>query len=237
MSGKKFILILLGFVFGSIALYLTWQGHEQEKAAAKRDAMVALFGGGGAAVTPPPSASNQNSTMFGSDFWKAGVPERAIDDSVDMQQNEGDDGILEKTSEGNPINPQTGVPFTDAVMEQFNSIRKKFPNNSIIPKRMSAEDAQQAQAEQENLSRIQMNLTRNEATPDEINQYYDYQVKMTNDRLELINYVLAEQGDAMGAEIKAKYTEVLDMNKKQLEAYEAARSNALGTGGAPAQMK
>lgn len=232
-------LVKPALIFGGVILvsiYFMFSSGEPENDSGDTSnsddqALSALFGGGSGSSESGGSVGGgmegESKSIFESGFWESGVPENVSED-MSPETEEDDNGILEPVSEGNPINPQTGTPYTDAVMKQFDSLRKKFPGNSIIPKRLSPEEKAEEDNIKNKISEIQRKLSQREASEDDINFYYDRQSKQVNDRLELLSYVLEKQGDKMSDEIQSKYKEVLAMNKKQVERNEEARKQALG---------
>lgn len=221
---KKKILIGLSIFFGFILIYFLFgtssNNSESEK---EKNALSALIGGGAGTAR---DAANSDGSMFGSNFWEAGVPDKAIDTS-NVESSGNDSGILDPASEGNPINPQTGQPYPDSVMNQFSSLREKFPKNKLIPSRLTPEQKAEEDNKKIEISKIQGKLAAGQADVNDINSYYDYQGQAINDRLELLNYVLESQGDSMDDDIKAKFTNILELNKKQKEQNEASRNQAL----------
>jgi len=136
---------------------------------------------------------------------------------------------LEKVSEGNPINPQTGLPYTDEQMEQFDKLREKFPNNSLIPKRMTPQEKKAQEDKQRRILEIQSKISARKANAEEIQEYYEYQKKPIQDRIELLRYVLEKLEDELPEDLKNQYKEVLKMNEKQLESLEEQKNTVLKT--------
>jgi hypothetical protein len=187
-------------------------------------ALAALFGGSSRAPAP------RERSIFESDFWRTGVSDKPIPDEPGRPpRKEGEPDLLEPTSSGNPINPETNQPYSDAVMEQFSELRKKFPNNSIIPHRKTDQETRAEEQERVTTFALQSKVFQGQASGEEIDKFYDYQSKGIKDRLELLDYVLQEQGNAMSPEIKSQYEKILTMNKNQMQSIEEARTRAKST--------
>jgi hypothetical protein len=182
--------------------------------------VLALFGGN------PAKARPEQESLFQSEFWRQGVSDKPIADDGPGAKRGDEPDLLEPTSEGNPVNPETGRPYSDQVMEQFSELRKKFPNNSIIPRRRSPEDVRKEEADRAEIYGMQTRIFQNKASPEEIDRFYDFQAKGIQDRLELLEYVLAEQSATMSPDIKKKYDQIVSMNKNQLQSFEEARKRA-----------
>lgn len=200
-------------------------GSRSSAAAAESNGALAaaLLGGSNARSKP------QQRSLFESDFWKTGVSDKPIADDGRPGRREGEPELLEPTSAGNPVNPETNQPFSDAVMEQFSELRKKFPNNSIIPRRRSDDDIKAEEKQRQEVFALQTKVFQNQATKEDIDTFYDYQSKGIRDRLELLDYVVKESGSEMSPEIKAKYDQILQMNRNQLQGFEEARKRAHAT--------
>jgi len=230
---KKVYVIYFGFCGALTVLFLLSAGGGGSSGSSSRDdesaAAVALLGGG---TSSRQNLTHEDKSIFDSSFWNAGVPEGGIEDTPESPgKNDADPELLEPANPNNPVNPQTGQPFSDAVMQQFDELRKRFPNNEIIPKRRSPEEKAAEEKARQDLYAVQSLVVQGKATREQITQYYDFQAKPIKDRLELLDYVLKEQGDNMSAEIKDQYEKILEMNRKQLAAFEESKQRALGGGG------
>ncbi|HBS03478.1 MAG TPA: hypothetical protein DEA96_00840 [Leptospiraceae bacterium] len=114
-------------------------------------------------------------------------------------------------------------------MSQFDTLRKKFPDNTVIPQRMTPELKAQKEQRRQEIYQIQTRIVKKEASEAEVNEYYDYQQKALNDRLELIDYVLNKADANMSDDMRKKFEEVQQMNQRTLKSYEDARKRALNT--------
>lgn len=216
-------LILLLVIVLIYQMFSNSGNHKGSSGNSARDegqALAAIFGGGGNNSSP------SDQSIFDSKFWNAAVPNKALETPQD-DSGGSDTGLLEPASEGNPRNPQTGQPYPDSVMRQFDTLRKKFPNNKIIPSKLSDEEVRKENEERNDMAAIGNLIAQNQAGESDINRYYDYEAKKVEDRLELVNYIIQEQGEAMSEDIKSKFQNVLEMNKNQKAANDKARQNAL----------
>jgi hypothetical protein len=219
------------FIFFSIVVALSIFFTKPEKSTTDdedKKALALLFGS-----SKDSSFSNNNrninrsKSLYDSDFWKQGIKEVPIEET--SKNNEEEPEILEKVSEGNPINPQTGLPYTDEQMEQFDKLREKFPNNSLIPKRITPQEKKEQEEIQRRMLEIQSKISIRKATSEEIEKYYEYQKKPIQDRLELLRYVLDKLSDELPEDLKNQYQEVLKMNERQLESLEEQKKALLRT--------
>jgi hypothetical protein len=218
-SNLKYIIIGLILV---ISLYFIFSDSDSEKNSEEKPddtaALSALFGGG----DPSAAAKRKGDrSVFDSDFFKN---HSNTGESGDDSESGDEPDILDPASENNPVNPATGQRFTDSNMKQFDELRSKFPNNDIIPKRMTPEEKAAADAKKARVEEIRLAMSKSSASKDDVELYYQVQSKPINDRLELINYVIEKQGDNMPADIKEKYEEIRKMNQTQMDNFEKAKA-------------
>ncbi|MBU44721.1 MAG: hypothetical protein CMN76_15975 [Spirochaetaceae bacterium] len=217
------------------AITIVWSAPSDEPDLSEADlAAQSLFGmdsGNSNRNSNPVQRSNEpGNSLFDSGFMESGVGDSDLPDRPEARQRQyGDPEILDPVSEGNPINPQTGQPFTDRQMSQFNALREKFPDNSVIPQRMTPELKAQKEQRRQEIYKIQTRIVKKEASETEVNEYYDYQQKSLEDRMELIEYVLNNPNTDMSDEMRKKFEEVKQMNQRTLKSYEDARKRALNS--------
>jgi len=192
------------------------------------DAVMALMGGGSGGSSSGASArSREGRSLFESEFYKEGqLTERIEDPQSEEAPADGEPRILEAADPNNPVNPQTGERYTNAVMQTFDKLRDKFPGNDLIPKRISEEERQKDNKERQRILGLQAKIASGNASEEEVTDYYDAKAKPMQDRLELVNYVLDEKGGEMGDSIKQQYEKILKMSEDQLKAIEAQREMA-----------
>ncbi len=217
---------LIFFSFVSFVLILIFITKPETKSPEvendDKKALSLLFGGESSSKTSTKKSKNQS--LYDTDFWKSGITGEPIEEESKLEE---DTEILEKASEGNPINPQTGLPYTDEQMEQFDTLRKKFPNNSLIPKRITPEEQKAQEEEKRRVLEIQSKIVSRKATAEEIEKYIEHQKKPILDRLELLNYVLQELKDDLPDDLKKQYEETLKMNEQQLKSLDEQKNSLL----------
>ncbi len=216
---KKTDLFFIGFSIIIFAIILYSKPKEKiEETGEDKKALALLFGGTTESSDQISRKTKNNKSLYDSDFWKQGITNTPIEENISKPEEEPE--ILEKVSEGNPINPQTGLPYTDEQMEQFDKLREKFPNNSLIPKRQTPEEKKFQEEKQRKILEIQSKISVRKATSEEIQEYYEYQKKPILDRIELLKYVLEKLDEELPDDLKNQYKEVLKMNEKQLKQIE-----------------
>ncbi len=196
--------------------------------------VAAASGGGSSGGGGQPSGGGNAAdaqSVFESSFFLGGVPNKPIEDENRLRKQSQDSGdepeILDPADKDNPVNPQTGKPYTNSVMEQFSKLREKFPNNSVIPKKSSPEDKAREAEERKQMFGLQSLVAQGKADPEQITRYYEMRSKDIRDRIELLDYVMQSYGPKMSEQVKDQYTKILDLNKKTLETYYQQRDQAI----------
>lgn len=158
-------------------------------------------------------------SIFESSMWKSGIKENEWND-VTENQDDGDLEILEKPSEKDP--------FTEEQYRKFELIRKKMPGNSLIPKKMTPQERLADENKKMELHVIAGLIQNGEASPEEINQYYDTKVKEMRDRLQIME-LARKRMDGIDENSEAKKQLVVTLNylNTRLNTLESSRKTAL----------
>lgn len=222
------IFLLCALLLAGLMIYSSPDKSSSDSA---DDGALAILGaadsGSDRSSRPPLRNTDPGSSIFDSEYMQQGVGENNLPDQPGARADDSEPDILEPVSKGNPINPQTGTPFTDRHMAQFDKLRQKFPDNSVIPRRQTPELKAQMEEKRQAIYEIQTKIVKKDASTEEVNQYYDYQQKAMTDRLELINYVLDKDSEKISDEMREKLEKVKEMNQRSLKSYEDARTRAL----------
>ena len=215
-----FAVLIIGLLF-----YLFTGGSSEEDEASKKAKTAAanelsiLFGGGPGGE----SGNNENGSIFESDFYKSGNV------SYEEKTAESEDADGET-----PINPQTGKPYNPEAMAQFDELRKKFPTNSLIPKRLTDADKEAKTEMDKKIAAAANKVYSKTAKPDEIKIHYDNVLKQAFDRKEIIEYLINNRGMAAeDSENKDKVKEIYEVIQKQYKEAEDQRSKAFAEAGIP----
>jgi hypothetical protein len=224
MDIRKLFILSVGLM--SLILIYTFfssGGGEKKRKKLSADQLTLLLGGGS-------SSSDSNSEKKG--FRKN--PNSSVFDEGDFM-NVGIDKNYEDESSGNnpkgeaPINPQTGKPYDDETMEQFDKLRLYFPGNDLIPKRMTPEDKMAKEAAAREMARIAMALQSSKASQNDVIYYYGAQEKVLNDRVEIIEYLIDAQKEdnSFNKDNQIQFDKILDGAKEQLKILDTQKEEAL----------
>ena len=199
-------------------------GGEKKRKKLSADQLTLLLGGGSSSSSENNQdkkgfRKNPNSSVFDEgDFMNVGIDKNYEDDSS------------ANNSKGEaPINPQTGKPYDDETMEQFDKLRLYFPGNDLIPKRMTNEDKLARDNAAKEMARIAMALQSSKASQNDVIYYYGAQEKVLNDRVEIIEYLIDAQKEdnSFNKDNQIQFDKILDGAKEQLKILETQKDEAL----------
>ena len=93
-------------------------------------------------------------------------------------------------------NPRSGDLYTESEAKKIQYLAKKFPNNDLIPRPLGADELREREGRMKRYEEQGFRITSGEATPEEIEQYYEFKSKFFTDKVELLKFGLAaEKGD------------------------------------------
>lgn len=228
MGIQKKILFLSLSVLALLFLTILFSGDSEETERRKKEKSknaLALFGGGDGT----PKGTNRlgvrtedASSIFDSDYYKAGG--MRYEDEVASADGKNDGEI--------PINPQTGKPYPPEAMESFDELREQFPDNDLIPKRLTPEVKQKQEEFNQKFARASNSVFGGTAAATDVSFYYNHVMKQGKDRLEIINYLIESQGGD-DPEMDKKFDEILKNIKYQNEQIEKEANAAYQKAGLP----
>ncbi|MCB1178633.1 MAG: hypothetical protein KDK36_13695 [Leptospiraceae bacterium] len=157
-------------------------------------------------------------SIFDSDFASAGV-NYDYEYVEDNAENPNENMVV-------PVNPQTGKPYDNETMDQFEKLTLVFPGNSLIPKRMSKEEKAQKDQENTTYANATAAVLNKTASKEQVVMYYEKQEKTVKDRLEIIEYLIDAQDDDGNSEQTEQFQKILKGAKEQLENIEKQKTQA-----------
>ncbi len=165
----------------------------------------------------PMGLRGENSqSVFDSDFYSSGG----------FSYEEVKSGGLTDGVEGEiPINPQTGKPYPEEAMKQFDRLREYFPDNDLIPRRLTPELKAKQEMEAARMAEATRKVMGGTASKGDLDYYYGSLEKQAKDRLEIIEYLIDTQGGA-DEEMDKKFKEVLDGIKAQMAQIQEEKEEA-----------
>ncbi|MCB1143165.1 MAG: hypothetical protein H7A24_10305 [Leptospiraceae bacterium] len=224
MTVKKLYIVLIGLICIAIVFFM-FSGEDEAKknAKKKRNEQLSLLLGGGGSQPKENTGRGQRKTATSSvfddgDFMKVGISDNYEEDSSES----GDKGEI-------PINPQTGKPYDEETMEQFEKLSLVFPGNELIPKRITPQDKLDRENKAKEMTRIALAIQSNSANPSEISNYYESQEKVLQDRIEIIRYLvdLEKEDGPISSEQNIDFEKILKGAEEQLENLSNQKEQAL----------
>lgn len=219
---KLFIFVTLLAVV--LIAWFAFSGEDEEtkrkKEKARRD--VALLLGGSSKGSDSESVDNSikkdnEESIFDSDFYSVGkVDEVEMEDPSDYVPK----GEI-------PINPQTGKPYSEEVMQQFQQLRKQFPENDLIPRRLTPEEKEEKQKQKQLVNKAQAAIRSNKANLEEVNLYFDTKEKEMKDRLEIVNYLVDSLKEAGETDETGQIDKILKTTTERLAKLQEERESAI----------
>jgi hypothetical protein len=228
MKSSKFIIGIVLLFFGLVAIYFTFFSSSKKNISSrnvnlKKSNANSLFAvATGKAnpcleedgFTPKKGCRNHDVSLFDSEFMKP----TGLNYEEDLAQNP--DYVY-------PTNPQTGKPFDEEALAQFDELRKYFPNNDLIPKKLTkAENDQKAQKDN-NLIKASNAVGSGKYTLDEANIHFDSQRKNANDRIQIIEYLIDQQKEDGEIDKDGQFQKILDAAKEQGNQIDKQKEEAL----------
>lgn len=232
MKANRNVYIIYFALCGVLGLYLLFSGGsstaDSDFGALPEPGPGAMQGGGGLEgmlAGGMGGRGEMEGDLVDSEFFNE--HRAATEEKLEKVTDDGSPEILEPAHKDNPINPQTGLPYPDKLMKRFEELRKRFPGNEVIPRRLSPEDKEAARAERHRLFQIRDKVQSGRATEEEINEHFKHEKDGVQDRLEILEYIMERQNKHMSPKIKEQYDKILARNQKQMEQIENQRQAAL----------
>ena len=202
-------LIIVASVIGIFYFLFFFDGTTTKKKKLKSEELSFLFSGsspGSSSQSDEKIGVDRSKSIFDSDFYKTG--------KISFEEQENSEA--HPTPQGEvPINPQTGKPYSEEAMEQFESLREKFPGNDLIPKRYTPEAKAEKSRQDDKLAKISNAVINKTANNSDIKEYYKYQEKSVKDRLEIIEYLVQSQKESGEEDEGGQFQKILDSIKEQ----------------------
>ncbi len=224
MDTRKFFLIVgSGIILVLIILMFTPESSSSKKRKSRSEQISNLLAGGSGTDSIDPSSFKRgqriksDSSVFDSGFDKAGINTNFTDEE---NTTSSDSGTIV------PINPQTGKPYDEETMEQFDKLRLIFPENDLIPRKLTKEE--KAKKDQEDAAYAQATTAylNNSATKEQVLLYFNKQEKIIKDRLEIVEYLIDMQKEDGEYDKDGQFQRILDSAKEQLQNLETQKQEA-----------
>jgi hypothetical protein len=222
MTNNKGILGIVILVFLVIGYFAFFSGEKKKKKVESKK-LTLLLGGGGSgdgedgSLEKKRGRRNNNASIFDNGgFMKDGVsfPEEEVN------ANAANNGDI-------PINPQTGKPWEEDAMQQFDELRKLFADNDLIPRRTTKEEREKQAQLEEKWNKAQAAVNSGTYTRDDLDMHFSHQKKVIDDRLQIIEYLMEAQKEDGEVDKDGQFQKILDGTKDQMKQLETQRQDLL----------
>lgn len=218
---KKLTVIGLFFAFILLIYFLFSTGDKPKKEKMSENDMSFLFpsansgSGSGSQGNPMGLRDEDSKSVFDTDFYSSG---NFSYEEMETQKDTAPKGDI-------PINPQTGKPYEENAMKQFDRLREYFPDNELIPKRLTPEVKAEQEAKAQKFADATRKVMGGNPERTDLDYYYGNMEKQANDRLEIIEYLIDVQGGD-NPEMDEKFKQVLDGVKAQMAQLQSEKDQA-----------
>ncbi len=222
MTNNKGILGIVLLVFLVIGYFAFFSGEKKKKRVESKKLSLLLGGGSGGdgeegSYEKKRGRRNNNGSVFDSEFAKSGIPQT---------QYAEEEAFANAASNGDiPINPQTGKPWEEDAMQQFDELRKLFVENSLIPRRTTKEEREKQVQIEEKWNKAQTAVNSGIYTKDDLDTHFTHQKKVVEDRLQIIEYLMEAQKEDGEVDKDGQFQKILDGTKDQMKQLEIQRSD------------
>ena len=139
----------------------------------------------------------------------------------------------------NPINPATQSPYTNRDMQKFEELKSIFPENRVIPKRLTPEERAAHKQREDKLAvkfyeNVRIKVLKGELTQDEIDEYFTYRTRYTRDKIRLFQYALDNLPPDADPARKRRMEKLLESNEKKMARAQKQKEDAYAKAGVTA---
>ncbi|PJZ70779.1 hypothetical protein CH373_07650 [Leptospira perolatii] len=132
----------------------------------------------------------------------------------------------EQKSYWDKLSPAEKTKLYEQMYERFKPLAEKFPNNKLIPRKLSQEETDKRKEEEDHYYQIQGDLLeRREVSKDDMSYYLDTKLKKSDDMLEVLRYGF-EQIEKIKPNTPGA-SEYINLMKERLESIEKGREEVL----------
>jgi 3-oxoacyl-(acyl-carrier-protein) synthase len=214
-----FIIFVIMAVLLSYMILFSSAGGSGKKTRLKKDMRSLLLGGGDMASNDPnymkKGYRNYDKSVFDSDFGKDGFKPLTEEEIAQTNAVQGEI----------PVNPQTGKPYDNETMEQFEQLATVFPENGLIPKRITPEGKIRKEKENQDLAKATAALGSGTPSREDLRLHFGNQEKIIKDRLEIIEYLVDLQKEDGDVDKDGQLKKILEGAKEQQKALETQKED------------
>jgi hypothetical protein len=223
MDVRKILISGFGLVVLILLYTIFFSGDDSsQKKKSKSEQLAILLGESGGTIstnsTKRGHRSNDGKSIFDSEFANVGVNNNfLVEENSDV--NSKSDYVI-------PINPQTGKPYDDEAMEQFEKLQMIFPGNNLIPRKLTKEEKAAKDREEQDYANATAAFINNTASKEQVKMYFEKQEKTLKDRLEIIDYLIDAKKEDGTLDKDGQFEKIIEGVKNQLSQIESQKKDA-----------
>ncbi|PJZ76541.1 LIC_20245 family lipoprotein [Leptospira neocaledonica] len=126
------------------------------------------------------------------------------------------------------LSPEERAKLYDQLYERFKPLTEKFPNNSLIPKKLSEEETAKKKENEDHYYRVQREiLERKDVSKEEMSFYLNTKLKRSDDMLEILKYGMENYQKLVGENPKSANLEYEKLLKERLDGLSKSREEVI----------
>lgn len=126
------------------------------------------------------------------------------------------------------LSPEERAKLYEQMYERFKPLTEKFPNNSLIPKKLSEEEIAKKKENEDHYYRVQREiLERKDVPKEEMSFYLNTKLKRSDDMLEILKYGMENYQKLVGENPKSANPEYEKLLKERLDGISKSREEVI----------
>ncbi|PJZ48563.1 LIC_20245 family lipoprotein [Leptospira saintgironsiae] len=126
------------------------------------------------------------------------------------------------------LSPEEKAKLYEQLYEKFKPLTEKFPNNSLIPKKLSEEEIAKKKENEDRYYRIQREiLERKDVPKEEMSFYLNAKLKRSDDMLEILKYGMENYQKLVNENPKNSNPEYEKLVKERLDGISKSREEVI----------
>ncbi|EIE01062.1 LIC_20245 family lipoprotein [Leptospira licerasiae] len=126
------------------------------------------------------------------------------------------------------LSPEERAKLYEQLYEKFKPLTEKFPNNSLIPKKLSEEEIAKKKENEDHYYRVQREiLERKDVPKEEMSFYLNTKLKRSDDMIEILKYGMENYQKLVGENPKNANPEYEKLLKERLDGLSKSREEVI----------
>ncbi|TGK03816.1 hypothetical protein EHO59_09790 [Leptospira semungkisensis] len=207
---------VLVFLLVAISSYFLFSSSSEENE-------VVLQGG----LSKETVLRKENSVFDGGGFLE--FSESSEEPAVDQDKtSDGEEKSPKPKSYLDSLSPEERAKLYEKMYERFKPLVEKFPNNTLIPRKLTDAETRKRKEDEDHYYRIQGEiLDRRDVPKEEMTFYLNTKLKRSDDMLEILQYGMDNYKKMVSENAQSQNPEYEKMIKERLESIEKSKEEVL----------